>query len=369
MKQALKVFAGIFGALLLVAALAVCGVLTWRFTRQQQLAAALALDGPHAIRDGRYVIIGGVQQWVGIRGENKTNPVILFVHGGPGNGQSGQATLFRRWEHDFTIVQWDQRGGGLTFAAGARLTPDIPMERMVGDGIEVAEYVRHTLGVNRMVLLGHSWGSVLGVRMVKARPDLFSAYVGTGQLKDAAGQIDKTYDATLARARAAHNDDDVRTLAKIGRPPYASSVNFSRLLLTRNHYFNPADARFLGFGTGSEIRTIMTSPDLSLGEAVASVRGMMITAGSFDIYPPLLHADLPALGCDFPIPFFVIEGDDDRFTYTDMAKAYFDCIKAPHKEFLMIPGGHFAAMTNAEAFRKALVRHVRSYAFATAAPQ
>jgi len=368
MKRALKIFAGLLAVLLLLLSLMLCAGLAWRLHRQTVAASLLALSGPAAIHDDRYVTIGGVKQWISIRGENRTNPVILFVHGGPGAALSGYAAIFRAWERDFTLVQWDQRGGGLTFAGGARLTDDVPLQRMVGDGIEVAEYVRRRLGADRLILVGHSWGSVLGVHMAKARPDLFAAYVGTGQIMDVADQMAVTYEATFKRARAAHRDADIQTLEKIGRPPFSSTLDRSALLLTRNHYVSPADGQYLGLGANSDIVTTMTSPDLSLGQAVASVQGMLVTAGSLDIYPPLAGADLRSLGCDFPIPFFVIEGDDDRFTYTELAKAYYDCIHATHKEFLAIPGGHFAMMTNADAFRRALVRDVRPFAPAAGRP-
>jgi len=359
MKRVLRILAGLFAVLLLFAAMAIGGALAWRYHRQNQVESLLVLKGPDIIRDQRYVTIGGIPQWISIRGENRANPVILLVHGGPGASLSGEAAIFRKWERDFTVVQWDQRGAGLTFAAGARLTPDVPMERMVGDGIAVAEYVRHRLGGDRLILVGHSWGSVLGVHMVKARPDLFSAYVGTGQIRDIASELAMAYENTLARARTAHNDKDIKTLETIGRPPYSSQHDLGTLLMTRNHYFNPSDGHFMGLGASSGLSYTMTSPDLSLGEAVASVRGMLLAGGTFDIYPPLARTDLRTLGCDFPVPFFVIEGDDDRFTYTAMAKAYYECVRAPHKAFLSIPGGHFAMLTNAGAFEAALVRHVR----------
>ena len=362
MKCSLKIFAGLLVALVLLLLLTVCGALLWRFHRQTINSGLLALHGPAAIHEDRYVTIGGIKQWISIRGENRTNPVILFVHGGPGASLSGHAAIFRAWERDFTLVQWDQRGGGLTFAAGARLTDDVPLERMVGDGIEVAEYARRRLGADRLILVGHSWGSVLGVHMVKARPDLFAAYVGTGQIMDVADQMALTYEDTLKRARAAHDDGDIQTLEKIGRPPFSSTLDRSTLLITRNRYVSPADGQYLGLGAHSDIVTTMTSPDLSLGQAVASVHGMLVTAGSLDIYPPLARTDLRVLGCDFPIPFFVIEGDDDRFTYTALAKAYYDGIRATHKEFVAIPGGHFAMMTNADAFRRALVKDIRPLA-------
>jgi pimeloyl-ACP methyl ester carboxylesterase len=164
------------------------------------------------------------------------------------------------------------------------------MARMVGDGIEVAEYARHRLGVHRLILIGHSWGSVLGVYMVKARPDLFSAYVGTGQLRDAASELSTAYQTSITRARAAHNDGDVKALQAIGPPPYRTSADLSLLLLTRNHYRNPSDAYFMGLGGESGLGYVMTSPDLSLGGAVASVQGVFETAGTLDIYPPLAHA-------------------------------------------------------------------------------
>jgi pimeloyl-ACP methyl ester carboxylesterase len=135
-RSAFRVFAAFVLCLLLAVSLVIFGGLAWRLHLRNQTAPLLALRGPEAIHDSRYVTIGGVKQWISIRGENRSNPVILFVHGGPGNGQSGQAAIFRKWENDFTVVQWDQRGGGLTFAAGALLTADIPMGRMVSDGIE-----------------------------------------------------------------------------------------------------------------------------------------------------------------------------------------------------------------------------------------
>ena len=299
MKRALKIFAGLLAVLLLLLSFTICAGLAWRLHRQAVAAGLLALNGPAAIHDDRYVMIGGVKQWISIRGENRTNPVILFVHGGPGAALSGHAAIFRAWERDFTLVQWDQRGGGLTFAGGARLTDDVPLQRMVGDGIEVAEYVRRRLGADRLILVGHSWGSVLGVHMAKARPDLFAAYVGTGQIMDVADQMAVTYEATFKRARAAHKDADIQTLEKIGRPPFSSTLDRSALLLTRNHYASPADGQYLGLGTNSDIVTTMTSPDLSLGQAVASVQGMLVTAGSLDIYPPLAACRSAGAGMRF----------------------------------------------------------------------
>jgi pimeloyl-ACP methyl ester carboxylesterase len=133
-----------------------------------------AITNPNGIDEGRYVEVGGIEQWISIRGEDRKNPVLLFLHGGPGDATNpwGYAG-FRSWLKRFTVVQWDQRGAGRTFGrSGASLASTITIERMVQDGIELAELLRKTLRQEKLVLVGHSWGSILGVFMVRTRPAL-----------------------------------------------------------------------------------------------------------------------------------------------------------------------------------------------------
>jgi pimeloyl-ACP methyl ester carboxylesterase len=143
---------------------------------------------PNGIDEARFVEIGGIQQWITIRGEDQNNPVLLFLHGGPGDATNpwGYAG-FRLWLKHFTVVQWDQRGAGRTFGRNPDAPPQsITIARMTQDGIELADLLRQQLRKGKIILVGHSWGSILGVHMAKARPDLFSALVGTGQVVDLA---------------------------------------------------------------------------------------------------------------------------------------------------------------------------------------
>jgi pimeloyl-ACP methyl ester carboxylesterase len=145
-----------------------------------------AVTGANAIDDSRYVEIGGIEQWITIRGEDRRNPVLLFLHGGPGDATNpwGYVT-FRSWLKAFTVVQWDQRGAGRTLGKnGASSAPSITVAHMAQDGIELAEFLRKTLQKDKIIVVGHSFGSILGVFMVKSRPDLFYAFVGTGQVAD-----------------------------------------------------------------------------------------------------------------------------------------------------------------------------------------
>ena len=150
-----------------------------------------AVTTPNGIDEANYVKIGGLEQWITIRGEDRKNPVLLFLHGGPGDATNpwGYAG-FRNWLKYFTVVQWDQRGAGRTFGRnGAAAASTITIERMVQDGVELAELLSKRLQKDKIVLVGHSWGSILGVFMAKARPELFYAFVGTGQVADPTAKL------------------------------------------------------------------------------------------------------------------------------------------------------------------------------------
>ena len=165
------IFASVFGSLVL---LLTAGLL-YRVLRQHQQMLALALQTPNKIEEGQFVQIGKLAQWIQIRGENRDNPVLLVLHGGPGIAFSALTPIFRMWEQSFTIVQWDQPGAGKTASRNgkAKNNDALTIEGMVQDGIQVAEWILHHLQQRKLILLGVSWGTVLGTTMVKRRPDLF----------------------------------------------------------------------------------------------------------------------------------------------------------------------------------------------------
>lgn len=191
-----------------------------------------AISTAKGIDEGSYVPIGGIEQWITIRGEDRNNPLLLFLHGGPGDATNpwGYAA-FRSWLKYFTVVQWDQRGAGRTLGRnGASSAPTITPDRMVQDGIELSELLTKKLHKDKILLVGHSWGSVLGFFMVKARPDLFCAFVGTGQV---AAQFSRSstvaYTELLERVSREGNLQAVQELKDVGPPPYKDGKGFGVL--------------------------------------------------------------------------------------------------------------------------------------------
>ena len=181
---------------------------------------------PKEIQEERFVSLGGIDQWITIRSADSANPVLLIVHGGPGDAQSSLRSVYAIYEKDFTIVQWDQRGAGRTFGRNPS-SPPTP-ERVELDGIELAQYLCNYLAKKKILVLGHSWGSHLAVEMVQKRPDLFSAYIGTGQVGSWRMNVQTQFNFLLAKARAANDRKRVQQLEAIGTPnPNDSKEYFS----------------------------------------------------------------------------------------------------------------------------------------------
>src|SRR5690242_13059126 len=117
-----------------------------------------------------YITLGGIQQWIEIACESSENPALLFLHGGPGASSRRHTAGWKAWQKHFTVIQWDQRGAGLTFARnGAQHSGRVTIDLMISDTIELIEFLNQHLAKQRLTLLGHSWGSFLGVNVARRR--------------------------------------------------------------------------------------------------------------------------------------------------------------------------------------------------------
>jgi pimeloyl-ACP methyl ester carboxylesterase len=292
-------------------------------------AAALLLPaGARAaggIDERGYVRIGGIDQWVAIQGNNRDNPVILYLHGGPGEAQSPFLDTFKPWLADFTVVNWDQRGAGKTYEKNGDATPDMTLDREVADAVALSEYALNKLGRKKLVLVGQSAGAALGLKVVQRRPDLYAAFVGTGQM------------VSVMRSAAWQEK-------QINVPPTHDATEMKTL-----HQWaitSPPDQPYL-----KRMTDFMARP-----EAAAWVKGYDFESGH--VGPEMQAFDAMTDALDLAVPYILIQGRADWLTPMDVAKEYFDAVRSKGKVFVPVDGGHFACFTNAGEFVAALRKHV-----------
>jgi len=347
-----------FLALLLILAGAAFAYRAWR---HHQIARTTLIDPATGVDEALFAPIGGIQQYLTIRGQDRSNPVLLLVHGGPGVSTSPypRDVLFA-WTRDFTLVQWDQRGAGKTYGRSGPLSPDVTIDRMAQDGVEVAEFLRAHLHQPKIIVLGLSFGTILAVHMVKARPDLFYAYVGTGQMVSERDAEPLAYRSVLEKARARGDRQAIAALQKIGPPPYRTQSDLGVQRQWARAYEPAALSNF------DLLKMILFDSAASPRDIRDYVRGIIDSQNHFfaqDMTGPLNSVDLRALGPDFAVPFFVFNGADDDIAPSPLARDYVAFIHAPEKQFVAIPNaGHTAMNSRSAEFLRLLDQYARPLA-------
>lgn len=347
---------GLGGMLVLMVVVVVVGAaLGYRAHQQHRNAGALAINTPNGIDRGMYVQIGGLRQWLQIRGEDRNNPVLLFVHGGPALSMIPFTyRSMRPWEKYFTIVSWDQRGAGRTYMlnGGADETAT-GMDQIADDGVQVTQVTRGLLHKERIIVLGESFGSAVALEMVRRRPDLFYAFVGTGQIIDMPRGERIAYDTLLRAVRAARDEKAATQLVALGPPPYADP---SRLLREQR-----IEADYPGEPEGIMGRDFIYAPGYSLRESFELLVGA--TQHRTRLMAEAMNYEAASRGTRFGVPVFFIQGAQDAVAPVQLAAEYMMAISAPRKELVLIPGGgHNAFILYSQRFLDELNARVRPLA-------
>src|SRR5262245_19003729 len=215
-----KMIGSVLAAFAALIAVPVVGGLAWRTARQRRVAKALEIDTPNGIVEQRFVKLGGIDQWIQLRGEDRANPVLLVLHGGPGWPNAVFTLPLRPWERHFTVVQWDHRGAGKTLRRNGRAASGpMTFDQRVADAVELIDFLRQHLVVDKVVVLAESMGTLTGLPLARRRPDLLHALVVTDLYVNMAANEAGKYRLTLERLRAAGNAKGVAALEQIGGDP------------------------------------------------------------------------------------------------------------------------------------------------------
>ena len=291
------------------------------------------------IEEASFITIGGIEQWVTIRGDDRRNPVLLLLHGGPGDVQSPFISTYAPYEKGFVLVQWDQRGAGQTFAKNG--ATGVTREKLIADGIDLAEQLHGRFPRAPLILFGHSWGSIIATGMVQQRPELFAAYVGTGQVTAWANLVQFQFDFLKQRYKDKGDTAALAALEAIGKPDPKNVDQYFGFSRPIRQNMNASDTAWLtgGMKNSYTANGVTEAASKAIGDGMIASGGALIDAS--------VATDLPATATSFKIPYYVIQGRHDLFSPTPLVEAYFNKISAPKKRLIIIEdAGHFALSTH-----------------------
>ncbi len=353
----MKIIFRILLGLVALVVLAVIAALSYRAISQHRIANAVKIASPNGIDEAKFIQINGAQEWITIRGQNKDNPVILFLHGGPSEANSPFVEFYTPFEKDFVFVQWDQPGAGKTYIAAGDHQPKLTIESMAADGIAVVQYVENELRKPKIILIGQDWGGVLGLRMIEQRPDLFAAFVGTGQIVGILGSQDVQYEYALSHATASHDEKMLAALKQVGPPPYRTRESYGAFQdCCRNPFWPADDVAAINRMKGA----LVVSPSLSMAEVSGWTKGLRTGEEVLDTMMMTME-DLRKTDIAFSVPVFFIQGQNDNVTPTSLVADYTSKIQAPTKKLDIVPAaGHFVMWTHPAEFLNLLLKDARS---------
>jgi proline iminopeptidase len=306
-----------------------------------RLAELRRIHTPEGIEVLEEVAIGNTKQWVSIRGLNRNNPVLLFIHGGPGTPMLPMTWAYQApWEDFFTVVQWDQRGVGKNAVTADRdaLAPTLSTRTLIDDAEAMLAWVRARLNKDKVVVMGYSFGTIIGLELAQRRPEWINAYVGVGQTSGSGEEY--LYERLLALAGKAENSEARRELEGIAPYP-GEAPPIEKILLVRKwaRLFNGGwygkpdfDLMF----ALDEWAPEYTQADVDAQRAATQWTTRTLAAGGG--MRPL--QDLATQ----QVPVIMIQGRFDLHTPYEPAKAFFESIQAPHKKFITLERAAHAPM-------------------------
>jgi pimeloyl-ACP methyl ester carboxylesterase len=298
------------------------------------------------------VVLGGARQWVLIRGRSADSPLLLKLHGGPGQAEMATVGLNSALEADFVVIEWDQRGAG---KSGPSFQPSTAMNiaQLVADTIELTVNLTQRFGRRQLIVVGHSFGSVIGLMAVQQRPDLYSAFVSTGLIANFREGQQVAYRFLLDESRRRDAGKAVHELQRLGAPPYPGADGRAKWQRC---------ARWLGeFGAvwhSSEkfdrVGWMLSAIEYAWPEKLQFNR---TAARTFDLlYPELVAVNLSETVRQVEVPVFFAHGQYDQLAPVEVAEGYFAKLSAPTKEWLPFKNSaHFPQWEEKERFHQLLV--------------
>ena len=319
------------------------------------------IETPNGISSLEEITLGGVKQWIFIRGTDQNNPVLIFLHGGPGEpvlGMSSSRNLDAELIKHYTVVHWDQRGAGKSF------NPNIPVssmtfDRLVEDCNELIDHLRNRFNITKVFIVGHSGGSIIGIKMAHKYPEKIHAYVGVGQIIDDLEQQKISYNFIVDEAEKSGNVKIQNSIEAIGPPPFDSLEKFSE----KDEYVS----RYGGIYHGKGIMqmwavglSFITSPEYSLLEGIntLTMKGYKFTMKA--MWEEFQNIDLTNEIDSIKVPIYFFEGKYDMATPIVPVENFYNTLDADKgKKFIIFENSaHFPMVEEKEKYQELLIELV-----------
>lgn len=304
----------------------------------------------NSIAELKQVIIGGVDQFLLIRGTDKRKPVLLFVPGGPGQGEIGYMSSYQReLEEEFVVVRWDQRGGGLSASKQVE-DKDLTVETFTKDLDQVTDYLLNRFNQKKIILAGHSWGTVIGLYAVKNNPHKYMGYIGVGQVVNSEESEKIAYEYTLAEAENQGKKKIIKALKDIGYPPYDTQKVFTRI-----NCMGRVGGVVKTNPPRSMVASLLLSKEYSLKAKVNYQKNCMRCAKI--MHPEIMKIDLLKEITKVEIPIFFIAGRYDYITPTSLVDNLYKNIEAPLKKLSIFENSaHLPQLEETKRFSEEVIR-------------
>ena len=337
------------------------------FTRAEVISIigdARKIVAPNGVEELIEIPIGGTKQWISVRGRDRKNPVLLMIHGGPASPEMPSSWFFQNgWEDYFTVVQWDQRGSGKSYNANdpKAIQPTLTAERMVDDAGEVVQFLRKRYGKDKIFVLGHSWGSLIGVSLAHKHPEWLYAYIGTGQMINGNDNERVGYANTLRAAEAAGNQDAIAELKSIAPYPEADgSLPLDKIGKERKWSVLLGGLTYRRSSYDYYEHLFRLSPEYSEQDVAAIDKG---SALSLSALLPVMAGFNYSNVVKFDCPILLFEGRHDDTTPSEIAARWLARVQAPGKKLIWFEhSAHMVMVEEPGRFLVHLVQDARPYA-------
>ncbi len=308
-------------------------------------------DAPNSVDEGIYVTLGGQEQYLLIRGESVNNPVMIWLHGGPASPDAfANYTFQKHLVDEYTVVNWDQRGCGRTYYRNKDTDSNnetTSFEQAQADLDELVDYLTYRFNTDKVIIVGHSYGTMLGSKYTLEHPDKVAAYIGVGQFVDIESDIYSYEDAhTIAKAQGDDTTDLEAAYNKYSEDMTLVNMMNLRGLVSKYHPVpNEANTIWLG----------IASPHMGFDD----LRWFLKQMGDFQEYVMLnqqlfdyiMVADVRDYGLEYQVPVGFISGSADWITHVKYSEDYYNAVSAPKKDIALIDGcGHSPHYDSPEEF-------------------